>query len=83
MDESNPTTDPPRSLIALMTAKTQSGHDDPFSCVQFRSCLIGEQSVLEHQSLLLTPRPLGCGEEILDRQRAWPAVGDEPLQNNR
>jgi hypothetical protein len=25
MDESNPKTDPPRSLIALMTAKTQSG----------------------------------------------------------
>src|SRR4051794_27942603 len=40
------------------------------------------RSVPEHQSLLLTPRPLDRGDEILDRERAWLAVGDESLQNN-
>jgi hypothetical protein len=48
-----------------------------------RALFCERRSVLEHQSLLLTPRPLGRGDEILDRERAWPTVGDEPLQNNR
>ena len=55
----------------------------PFSAGSAPDALAKGQSILEHQSLLLTPRPLGRGDEILDRERAWPAVGDEPLQNDR
>ena len=39
-----------------------------------RALVCERLSVLKHQSLLLTPRPLGRGDEILDRERARPAV---------
>src|SRR4051812_22316839 len=46
---------------------------------RMRVLVCERRSVLKHQSLLLTPRPLGRGDEILYRQRAWAAMGDEPL----
>ena len=48
-----------------------------------RALVCERRSVLEYQSLLLTPRTLGRSDEVLDRERAWPAVGDKSLQNNR